>query len=139
MHASIHSIDSKARIYAVTTKAVGADRGPCSTESAVTLAAPGAAHNEARRAYRIERRRERRRKAGEPETDLVGRFTRVLPRRPVVELRARAGLLALGSSYSPRLPNPELPGPVVLVGFVPDHSDGVAADSHRLPWDPSRP
>src|SRR3990172_1868107 len=21
-----------------------------------------------------------------------------------------------------------------LAGFVPDHSDGVAADSHRLPW-----
>src|SRR5262245_14291305 len=23
-----------------------------------------------------------------------------------------------------------------VVGFVPDHSDGVAADSHRLPWGP---
>src|SRR5437867_2619843 len=26
--------------------------------------------------------------------------------------------------------------PVALAGFVPDHSDGVAADSHRLPWGP---
>src|SRR2546427_8424157 len=26
--------------------------------------------------------------------------------------------------------------PVALAGFVPDHSDGVAADSHRLPWAP---
>jgi len=24
-------------------------------------------------------------------------------------------------------------GPVAVVGFVPDYSDGVAADSHRLP------
>src|SRR5207302_4409378 len=30
----------------------------------------------------------------------------VLARRPVVMVRARAGLLALGSSYSPRLPSP---------------------------------
>src|SRR5439155_24996997 len=29
---------------------------------------------------------------------------RVLPRRPSRKVRARAGLLALGSSYSPRLP-----------------------------------
>src|SRR5262249_41710094 len=26
--------------------------------------------------------------------------------------------------------------PVAHAGFVPDHSDGVAADSHRLPWGP---
>src|SRR5690242_21724227 len=26
--------------------------------------------------------------------------------------------------------------PVALAGFVPDYSDGVAADSHRLPWAP---
>ena len=25
---------------------------------------------------------------------------------------------------------------MALAGFVPDHSDGVAADSHRLPWGP---
>jgi hypothetical protein len=25
---------------------------------------------------------------------------------------------------------------VALAGFVPDYSDGVAADSHRLPWGP---
>src|SRR5438093_1475387 len=30
--------------------------------------------------------------------------SRILPRRPVMVVRARAGLLALGSSYSPRLP-----------------------------------
>ena len=48
------------------------------------------------------------------------------------EIRARAGLLALGSSYSPRLPGRTASG--FLAGFVPDHSDGVAADSHRLPW-----
>jgi len=24
--------------------------------------------------------------------------------------------------------------PVAIAGFVPDYSDGVAADSHRLPW-----
>jgi len=23
---------------------------------------------------------------------------------------------------------------VAIAGFVPDYSDGVAADSHRLPW-----
>src|SRR5262249_58776827 len=28
------------------------------------------------------------------------------------------------------------PGQWLSVGFVPDHSDGVAADSHRLPWSP---
>src|SRR5207247_8024063 len=27
-------------------------------------------------------------------------------------------------------------GPVAFAGFVPDYSDGVAADSHRLPWGP---
>src|SRR5687768_16659412 len=26
--------------------------------------------------------------------------------------------------------------PVAIAGFVPDYSDGVAADSHRLPWGP---
>ena len=49
---------------------------------------------------------------------------------------ARAGLLALGSSYSPRLPGPGYTASGANVGFVPDYSDGVAADSHRLPWDP---
>src|SRR5205814_6830369 len=56
---------------------------------------------------------------------------RVLPRRPSRKVRARAGLLALGSSYSPRLPG--LRGQWLLAGFVPDYSDGVAADLHRLP------
>jgi len=31
-----------------------------------------------------------------------------------------------------------LAGQWLSVGFVPDHSDGVAADSHRLPGGPSR-
>src|SRR5256885_5012604 len=57
---------------------------------------------------------------------------RVLPRRPGVLVRARAGLLALGSSYSPRLPGLAASGS--LAGFVPDYSDGVAAALNRLPW-----
>jgi len=28
------------------------------------------------------------------------------------------------------------PSQWLIVGFVPDYSDGVAADSHRLPWGP---
>src|SRR4029453_17923275 len=44
---------------------------------------------------------------------------------------ARVGLLASGSSYSPRLPGSS---PVAPASFVPGYSDGVAADSHRLPW-----
>ena len=37
------------------------------------------------------------------------------------------------------LPTPSRPAlwPVALVGFVPDYSDGVAADSHRLPCGPA--
>lgn len=58
----------------------------------------------------------------------------VFPRRPVRGTGVRAGLLAFGSSYSPRLPSTRVP--VAVVGFVPDYSDGVAADSHRLPWGP---
>src|SRR5262244_3289037 len=42
-----------------------------------------------------------------------------------LRISARAGLLALGSSYSPRLP--DLFRSVAPAGFVPDHSDGVAA------------
>ena len=57
----------------------------------------------------------------------------VLPRRQVGDARP-AGLLALGSSYSPRLPSRHWP--VALAGFVPEYSDGVAADSHRLPYCP---
>src|SRR5262245_19683100 len=55
----------------------------------------------------------------------------VLPREPAGVVRARIGLLASGSSYSPRLPGSS---PVAVAGFVPGYSDGVAADSHRLPW-----
>src|SRR6266436_2293840 len=62
--------------------------------------------------------------------------TRVLPRRPV-----RGGGVGQVSWLSDR-PTPR-PFPIRLVpdqwpiaGFVPDYSDGVAADSHRLPWGP---
>jgi hypothetical protein len=35
------------------------------------------------------------------------------------------------------LPAPSRPsGQWLLAGFVPGYSDGVAADSHRLPWGP---
>src|SRR3989304_3582634 len=47
-------------------------------------------------------------------------------------MRARAGLLAFGSSYSPRLPGPI--GQGRSPGFAPRPRGGVAADSHRLPW-----
>ena len=80
-----------------------------------TLAAPGASKDEMR---------------------LAQRRPQVLPRRPVSGVSVRAGLLALGSSYSPRLPGSR--GQWLTVGFVPDYSDGVAADSHRLPWGPHR-
>ncbi len=33
-------------------------------------------------------------------------------------------------------PAPNRSGQWHAVGFVPDYSDGVAADSHRLPWGP---
>src|SRR5438094_301933 len=32
------------------------------------------------------------------------------------------------------LPAPSRLSPVAVAGFVPGYSDGVAADSHRLPW-----
>ena len=47
-------------------------------------------------------------------------------------LGSQAGLLALGSSYSPR-PSRRRAPVGSCAGFVPDHSDGVAAVSHRLP------
>src|SRR5262249_30999157 len=63
--------------------------------------------------------------------------TQVLPRRPV------SGCRRPGRSPGFRiilLPTPSRLGkpfePVAFVGFVPDYSDGVAADSHRLPWRP---
>src|SRR5439155_844777 len=46
--------------------------------------------------------------------------SRILPRRPVMVVRARAGLLALGSSYSPRLP-----------GLRQDHHAEWQGDRHR--------
>jgi hypothetical protein len=53
-----------------------------------------------------------------------------------------AGLLAPGSSYSPRLPDPSTGSGLVLslhlisdliAAFVPGHSGGSATDLHRLP------
>ena len=59
----------------------------------------------------------------------------VLPRRPVMACRRP------GRSPGSRivlLPTPSRPTAAsgCTVGFVPDYSDGVAADSHRLPWGP---
>jgi len=45
-------------------------------------------------------------------------LAQVLPRGPV-GVRAWAGLLAFGSSYSPRLPGPAPLGPVATRGFRP--------------------
>src|SRR5512143_2147714 len=62
--------------------------------------------------------------------------TRVLPRRPV-----RGGSVGQVSWLSDR-PTPRtfpirlVPDQWPIAGFVPDYSDGVAADSHRLPWSP---
>ncbi len=45
-----------------------------------------------------------------------------------------AGLLALGSIYSPRLPIPIKYGTVAfLADFVPDYSGGTAPEFHRIP------
>src|SRR5882672_11670258 len=57
--------------------------------------------------------------------------SRILPRRPVYGSRP-------GRSPGSRivlLPAPSRSHrPVALAGFVPDHSDGVAAAFYRLPW-----
>ena len=45
----------------------------------------------------------------------------------------QAGLLALGSIYSRRLPGASFT-PVASAGFVPNYSGGTATDSHRLPF-----
>src|SRR5262249_5699435 len=66
-------------------------------------------------------------------SDRYTRLTRVLPRRPVEEWcpgRSPGSRIVL-------LPTPSRPRTTTAsganVGFVPDYSDGVAADSHRLP------
>src|SRR5512144_2771162 len=61
---------------------------------------------------------------------------RVLPRRPV-----RGGGVGQVSWLSDRPTSRAFPIRIVpdqwpIAGFVPDYSDGVAADSHRLPWGP---
>src|SRR5260370_19426772 len=56
------------------------------------------------------------------------------PREDRVEKCARGQVSWLSDRPTPRA----FPAsrPVALAGFVPDYSDGVAADSHRLPWGP---
>ena len=57
----------------------------------------------------------------------------VLPRRQVDDAPGRSP-----GSRIVLLPAPSQPvyRPVALAGFVPEYSDGVAADSHRLPYCP---
>src|SRR5262245_37591520 len=60
--------------------------------------------------------------------------SRFLPRRPVV-MSAHPGRSP--GSRIVLLPAPSQPrGQWPFAGFVPDYSDGVAADLHRLPWRP---
>src|SRR5881296_227983 len=66
-----------------------------------------------------------------PEDEKRRRHAPGPPSKTGVLVRARAGLLALGSSYSPRLPGLAASGSPA--GFVPDYSDGVAAAFNRLP------
>src|SRR5712692_7217533 len=61
-------------------------------------------------------------------------LTRVLPRRPV-GVRAPGQVSWLSDHPTPRaFPAQSVTGQWLHAGFVPDYSDGVAADSHRLPW-----
>src|SRR5712692_1872789 len=61
-------------------------------------------------------------------------LTQVLPRRPVGG-RAPGQVSWLSDRPTPRaFPAQRLSGQWLHAGFVPDYSDGVAADSHRLPW-----
>src|SRR5712692_8792701 len=71
--------------------------------------------------------------------DWQATVTRVLPRRPVWERRAFGQVSWLSDRPTPHaFPARLLPDQWPHVGFVPDYSDGVAADSHRLPWGPRR-
>src|SRR2546428_6256905 len=61
-------------------------------------------------------------------------LVQVLPRGPV-GVRAPGQVSWLSDRPTPRaFPAPRLSGQWLHAGFVPDYSDGVAADSHRLPW-----
>src|SRR5438094_5028014 len=63
-------------------------------------------------------------------------LVQVLPRGPV-GVRAPGQVSWLSDRPTPRaFPAPRLSGQWLHAGFVPDYSDGVAADSHRLPWGP---
>src|SRR5499425_3215818 len=69
----------------------------------------------------------------EPRLSLCSDIVRVLPRR-LGEVHAPGQVSWLSDRPTPRaFPTSR---PVALAGFVPDHSDGVAADLHRLPWGP---
>ncbi len=62
---------------------------------------------------------------------------RVLPRRPVQVVQASGQVSWLSDRPTPHaFPVRPYPNQWLTVGFVPDYSDGVAADSHRLPWGP---
>jgi hypothetical protein len=45
----------------------------------------------------------------------------------------KAGLLAFGSIYFPRLPVSEFNETVAVADFVPDHSGGTTPDLHGIP------
>ena len=61
----------------------------------------------------------------------------VLPRRPVWVVAESGQVSWLSDRPTPRaFPIRLAPDQWPIAGFVPDYSDGVAADSHRLPWGP---
>src|SRR5216683_5039587 len=61
-------------------------------------------------------------------------LVQVLPRGPV-GVRAPGQVSWLSDRPTPRaFPAQRLSGQWLHAGFVPDYSDLVAADSHRLPW-----
>src|SRR6266481_1484823 len=62
------------------------------------------------------------------------KLTRVLQRRPVGV--AVCGQVSWLSDHPTPHAFPALTGQWLAVGFVPDYSDAVAADLHRLPWGP---
>src|SRR5215510_4160842 len=63
------------------------------------------------------------------------KLTRVLQRRPV-DVVADGQVSWLSDRPTPHAFPARTSGQWLFVGFVPDHSDAVAAESHRLPWDP---
>ena len=47
---------------------------------------------------------------------------------------SQAGLLTLGSFYSPRLPIPNFSEQWRMAVFVPDHSGGTTLESNEIPF-----